>query len=240
MPGYEPEAGANLGNSNTIANPLPNIPDNPMCPQGGGGGMACQPAMVHDYTELVVKLKAPTNVHSFTFQFHFFSAEYPEYVCTQYNDEFLVLMESNGEFQQATNISFDANKNPITINNGLFTVCTNGSTSYTMNCKTPVSSISGTGYEDPEQSAATPIGGIGTDGPSSCSASMPSNVGATDPIGGSTGWLTTTAPVTPGEDVVLHFIIFDEGDHIYDSAVLIDNFVWGTSVVNGPTTGPIG
>src|SRR5438093_1036311 len=77
LPGYEPGAGANLGNSNTIANALPNIPSSPMCPGGGGGGMACQPQMVHDYTELVVKLKAPTNVHSFTFQFHFFSAEYP-------------------------------------------------------------------------------------------------------------------------------------------------------------------
>ena len=57
--------------------------------------------------------------------------------------------------------------------------------------------------------------------------------------GGSTSWLTTTAPVTPGEDVTLHFIIFDEGDHILDSAALIDNFRWGTSVVMTPTTGPI-
>src|SRR5262249_41956957 len=58
MSGYEPQEGANLGNSNSYANPLPGIPDNPMCPQGGGGGMMCQPQMVHDYTELVVKLKA--------------------------------------------------------------------------------------------------------------------------------------------------------------------------------------
>ncbi len=44
--------------------------------------------------------------------------------------------------------------------------------------------------------------------------------------GGGTGWLTTTAPVAPGETISLRFIIFDEGDHIYDSAVLIDNFRW--------------
>ncbi len=39
--------------------------------------------------------------------------------------------------------------------------------------------------------------------------------------------------------MTLHFIIFDEGDHILDSAALIDNFRWGTSVVTTPTTGPI-
>ena len=58
-------------------------------------------------------------------------------------------------------------------------------------------------------------------------------------MGGAIGWLIITSPVIGGEDVTLHFIIFDEGDHIYDSAVLIDNFVWGTSVVSTPTTTPI-
>ncbi len=44
--------------------------------------------------------------------------------------------------------------------------------------------------------------------------------------GGATGWLTTTAPVTPGETFTLRFIVFDEGDGIYDSQVLIDHFQW--------------
>jgi hypothetical protein len=210
----EPQQGTNLADANTFMNPLPSIPANPMCSSAPLGGGGAQPATVNDYTELVVSLKAPTNANSFSFQFQFFSAEYPEFVCTMYNDEFLVMMESPGEFQTPTNISYDMNKDPITVNNGLFTVCQNWTASYTMNCKSPVSDMTGTGYED----MAT--GGLG----------------GSIPIGGSTGWLTTTAPVTPGEEVTLHFIIFDEGDHIYDSAVLIDNFQWSATATMAPST----
>jgi hypothetical protein len=65
--------------------------------------------------------------------------------------------------------------------------------------------------------------------------------GVPPPIpGGSTGWLSTTAPIQPGEDVTLRFVIFDEGDGVLDSAVLIDNFQWGAATVMGPSTGPIG
>ncbi len=199
--------GTNLGNSNTFANPEPNL-------MGVAGCSQSQPAMVNDYTELVLKLKAPSNANSFSFQFQFFSAEYPEFVCTEFNDEFLVEMESPGEFTTATNITFDSKMNPITINNGLFTVCTNSTTQYTMNCKSPVTDIAGTGYEDTSSGL----------------------LGGKDPIGGSTGWLTTTAPVTPNEEVTLHFIIFDEGDHIYDSAVLIDNFQWSVVAAMAPMT----
>ncbi len=56
-------------------------------------------------------------------------------------------------------------------------------------------------------------------------------------IGGGTGWLTTTVPVTPGETITLRFIIFDETDHIYDSAALIDDFRWQlTAKGGGPST----
>ena len=58
--------------------------------------------------------------------------------------------------------------------------------------------------------------------------------------GGSTGWLTTTAPIAPNEDITLRFVIFDEGDGVLDSSVLIDNFQWGAATVMGPSTGPIG
>jgi hypothetical protein len=54
--------------------------------------------------------------------------------------------------------------------------------------------------------------------------------------GGGTGWLTTTAPVKPGEKIVLRFVIWDEGDHILDSQVLIDNFRWRLEAIDDPTT----
>ncbi len=210
----EEDPGTDLGENNTYANPQPNLPGAPNCSQS-------QPQMVNDYSELVVKLKAPSNANSFSFDFQFFSAEYPVYVCTEFNDEFLVLQESASEFNnQATNIAFDMQKNPVTVNNGFFTVCENdNSKPQTQHCTHPVSGINGTGFEDP------PGGGFGFGG---------------DIPGGSTGWLTTTSPVTPGEDVTLHFIIFDEGDHILDSAVLIDNFQWSATPLSQPSTQPIG
>ena len=212
---YEPQSGTAFGGGvgTPFTNPAPNIDTSKACttPQS-------PQSVVYDYTELVVKLKAPSNATSFSFKFQFFSTEYPEWVCQGFNDQFLVLMESKGEFQMATNIAFDMQMNPITVNSGFFTVCdpkfpTMG-TAQGQHCTKPLSEIAGTGYERVPKSGAPG-----------------------DPeAGGSTSWLTTTAPVTPNEDVTLHFVIFDEGDGILDSAVLIDSFRWGAQAIDSPTT----
>jgi hypothetical protein len=44
--------------------------------------------------------------------------------------------------------------------------------------------------------------------------------------GGGTTWLTTDSPVVSGETITLDIVIFDVGDHAYDSMVLLDNFRW--------------
>ena len=52
--------------------------------------------------------------------------------------------------------------------------------------------------------------------------------------GSSTGWLTTTWPITAGEEFELVLKISDTSDEIYDSTVLIDNFQWeGGTVQQG-------
>jgi hypothetical protein len=158
------------------------------------GGACPNSGAVYDYTEWKLALKVPTNAHAFSFEFNFMSAEYPEYVGTQFNDKFFAILDSKS-FKG--NISFDSKGNCISINNALFNVCSG--------CALGAASLSGTGYD----------GGIG----------------------GGTGWLTTTAPVTPGETITLRFMIFDEGDHIYDSAVLLDHFRWqATALKGGPST----
>ena len=45
-------------------------------------------------------------------------------------------------------------------------------------------------------------------------------------VGAGTGWLTTQAPVIPGEVVTLRLLMFEEQDGIYDSTTLIDGFRW--------------
>ena len=60
------------------------------------------------------------------------------------------------------------------------------------------------------------------------------NTGMGSPAnGGGTTWLTTDSPVVSGETITLDLVIFDVGDHAYDSLVLLDNFRWSlnTAVV---------
>ena len=54
---------------------------------------------------------------------------------------------------------------------------------------------------------------------------------------GGTGLLTTTAPVEPGENVTLTFSVYDSGDGIYDSAVMLDNLRVTPEPVGTPNTG---
>jgi hypothetical protein len=203
-PGYVlPQPGTEFTNEDPNPDPMQN--------GGNCGNQTADPATVNDYVELKLVLKVPTNVKSFSFNFNFMSAEYPEFVGTEFNDKFLVELDSKA-FKG--NISFDKKNNPITVNAGFFDVCDTApicSGSKTNTCSQPVTQLNGTGYELPD------FGG-----------------GA---IGGGTGWLTTKSPVQPGETATLRFIIFDEGDHIYDSVVIVDNFQWEVdAAAGGPVT----
>src|SRR5262249_18468169 len=93
-----------------------NVVANPYLLGRNCGGDDAQ--MVNDMTELKLTLKVPTNAKSFSFDFYFLSTEYPEWVCSPFNDKFLALLSSKG-FNG--NISFDAKGQPVTINNAFFT-----------------------------------------------------------------------------------------------------------------------
>ncbi len=193
------------------------------CPQSGSSfkvtGVDPDPSAkdkkANDYIELGLEILVPTNARSFDFDFNFFSTEYPEWVGSQYNDTFWVNLTSkkfNG------NISFDSKKVPIRINNAFFSICdpyASKPITKTMCTKKPASQyLTGTGYAQ------------------DCS---PKPYMAT---GGATDWLHTTSPVTPGETIKLVFSIFDKGDFILDSSVLIDNFRWKLTPAKKPFTGP--
>ena len=170
--------------------------------------------------ELALEIAVPTNARSFEFDFQFFSAEYPEYVGSLFNDTFWVRLESKN---LTGNISFDKKGTPIRINNAFFSVCqpSQDKPKTLLMCTKPVTLLKGTGYAQNECQKGT-IGDF------------------TVPNGGSTDWLHTTAPVTPGETIRLRFSIFDKGDGILDSAVLIDNFRWKLTPASGAVTGPDG
>lgn len=151
----------------------------PGCPNGN--------PTVRDMAKLSLVLRAPSNAQGFEYRFKFYSAEYPEWLCNDYNDFFLAMLYSNAPGIPADkNISFDVNGNPVSVNNAFFEVC--------QGCPLGTTQLEGTNF---------PVNDAG-----------------------GTAWLTTTAPVVPGELFELVFYIWDTGDHAWDSSVLLDNFQW--------------
>ena len=55
-----------------------------------------------------------------------------------------------------------------------------------------------------------------------------------------TRWLSTTAPVVPGETITLVLAIFDLQDNQLDSYVFLDNWQWGCEGMDRPETTPVG
>ena len=198
-------------------------------PQNGtdfysNGASPSDGSAVNDLSVLTLTLKVPANAQSFSIDFAFFSAEFPEFVGTQFNDRFVAVLTSQAlpaKFNtsacavssesgcRAGNISFDGNGKEVSVNNNYFVVCQGQAP-----CNSALfGQLAGTGFE-----AQDPNG---------------------RPKGGGSGWLTTKAPVKPGETIKLQFAVYDAADGIYDSAVLVDNFRWEAQSVQGPTTTPI-
>ncbi len=173
---------------------------------------------VNDMVDVKLVLKAPPDASGFQFDFAFFSSEWPNYVCSNFNDAFIAYLTSSAT---TDNISFDSNGNPVAVNISFLDRCTPGAPVgclrsngpmpdpplYTAQCAVGTGELSGTGYGDTD--------------PTQCDSG---NVTAT--LGASTGWLTTTAPIQPGEQFTLEFMIWDAGDGLLDSSVLLDNFRW--------------
>ncbi len=66
-------------------------------------------------------LKAPPDASGFQFDFDFFSSEWPNYVCSNFNDAFIAYLTSS---QTTDNISFDSMHNPVAVNISFLDRCT--------------------------------------------------------------------------------------------------------------------
>lgn len=170
---------------------------------------------VNDLATLELNLTKPSNARGFSFNFMFMSAEFPEFLCMSFNDTFYAIVEAgsinNG---RRRNVSFDQDNNEITVNNAFFEPANGWSVDLaTTPYGAPRSSMCGNSTSWDEQTCVTP---------EYCADEEARNA-----IGSGTGWLTTTVPLSElDEDFKLTFSVHDEGDGIYDSVVLIDNFQW--------------
>jgi hypothetical protein len=168
----------------------------------GCSGSCAAGSGANDSINLRLQIRAPTNAQSFAYQLRFFTSEYWTWSCSAFNDFFLALLSSGAANLPADkNISFDNQGNPLSVNNGFFDIC-QAKGCYT--CPQGFGALTGTGMELDD-----PYAGAGL-----------------QRTGGGTVWLTTTAPVVPGETMILELMVFDVSDNILDSLVLLDGFQW--------------
>ena len=112
--------------------PPPGFPQNvPGCSGGSN---------INDDVGLDLQIKAPTNATGYSFDFRFYSFEYPEWVCTTYNDQFIALVNPAPTGAINGNISFDSMNNPVSVNIAFFDVCSG--------CALGTGDLQGTGFGD--------------------------------------------------------------------------------------------
>lgn len=188
-----------------------NLPNAPGCPDPNDT-TAYNPVNLH------LRVRAPTNANSFSVQMYFYSAEYPEYVCTAFNDFFITLVDSTDPenpadqniaiYDDGAGSTWPVGINLVSAADGLFTACENGSIAQcgaggTYNGCLDAGALDGTGFD--------------------ITASACFHTGR---AGGGTGWLTLSGNVEPGEIFDVRFVIWDTSDAGWDSTVLLDNWAW--------------
>jgi hypothetical protein len=222
-PGYQDVSGFDKGYTSGAPSGFPG--QTPAC----GSVMFGAP---HDGAGLRVVVRVPTNAATMSFDTNFFSYEFPDWICSEFNDTFVVIMSPPPAGEPASanhNIAFDSQGNVISVNAGFLTVCnpnTNaGDESGVMKefaCTEGPSKLLGTGF------------GIDTT----------DNPDGDDQNHASTDWLTTTVSVASlaGQEITLLFAVWDSSDGELDTTVLVDNVHWtfltGANQSAPPVTGP--
>jgi hypothetical protein len=228
------QAGACNGISceiNATATPPTGFPeDDPACPPT---------TVIADDVALQLQVRVPTNATGYSFNFKFYSFEYPDWVCDThgYNDQFIALVTPPpaGAYvpsgSTGGNISFDSNGHPVSVNIGYFDVCDPSTpTRFAQHCR---ATTGATCPATPSPYCPLGLGDLAGTGFDVWESSVGPN--------GATRWLQTQAPATPGSIITIQFTIWDAGNGEFDSTVLIDNFQWlaaGGTIAVGTTPAP--
>jgi hypothetical protein len=212
-PDFVPPAGYAKGYTAEVPDGVSQL--SPSCP---GDVFTGEP---NDAIALEVVMVPHPDAKGLAFDFDFYTYEWPDWVCTEFNDYFVALLDpapSSGK----PNISFDSEGNLVTVNNALVSHChcdggppcqAGMGPFVSYSCENGADRLEGTGFY-----------GEADSGGNSRAA---------------TGWLTTQAPITPGETVRLRFATWDSGDGNLDSTTIIDNFRWLGDAEEDPETTPI-
>lgn len=209
-PAFESPSGAEMGQSGQAPPGFPGV--STQCPD------ISPETDINDPIALELVIRVPTNAQSFSFDFNFYTFEFPEFVCQEFNDFFVALVDPPPPMAVDGNISFDTEGNPVSVNNAFLQVCepqsvplgrTDDELEYP--CERGPAELEGTGFDDEMN-----------EGPHAA-----------------TGWLSTLAPVQPGSLITVRFAIWDAGDAELDSTVLIDNFKFSAEPAEVVETVPL-
>ncbi len=172
------------------------VPDPTAFANTDDGGGSVRGDTAFDVSILKVDISVPSGDNCVGFDFKFLSEEYPGFVDSIYNDAFIAELDSS---------TWTANGSTISAPNN-FAFDSSGN----------VVSINSTGL-----GGLSAANGAGTafDGTQSYNAHGFAPAGN---AGGATGVLHAATPVSPGAHSI-YFSIFDQGDHMLDSAVFLDN-----------------
>jgi len=208
-PGYQSVNGFPKGYQGQHPEGFPK--ESPACP----GSFTGEP---NDVVALEARVRVPLNAHGFSFDFNFFTYEWPGFICSQYNDFFVALLSPKPMGQTDGNVSFDSQGNPVSVNNAFLEVC---------GCpENPPFPCQAGGKSFP-----CSLGNVGLIGTGFGFDSGGGDHAATD-------WLKTQAPVIPGSEITMRWAVYDSGDGALDSTTLIDNWQWiakpGTVVITDP------
>lgn len=166
-------------------------------------GVEClTPSTAYDGIGLKVQLTVPQGATGLSFDWNFYTEDYPDWVCSPYTDTAAVMLAGQ-------DIMLDGSvpqPQAIDVNSVYVQVCENGAwgaggggpSGSRITCTSP-GELAGTGFDQPR---------------------------AQNDEGAATGWRTTDHSVTGGQQIALVFTIWDAGDGTHDSTVLFDNFRW--------------
>ncbi len=96
---------------------------------------------INDDVALDLTIRSPKNATGYSFNFKFYSFEYPEWVCDSYNDQFISLVNPPPAGSISGNISFDSLNNPVSVNVAFFDVCPEAQ------CSLGPAELQGTGFD---------------------------------------------------------------------------------------------
>ncbi len=178
-----------------------------------------------DVMEWRLTLKAPADAKSFRFKYVFLSEEYDDYISSNFNDKFYVILDAaSTDGGQSKVINFTECREPDLYWDFICQTGDTGCDEGEKYCYIAVNSaLSECCWYNgcPDGFASTDIAGTGFE----CAASEMEEIDSGGYIyGSSTGWLQTTWPIDGDEVFALTFHIHDTSDGSFDSEVIIDAF----------------